>query len=479
MTFRKFVSAMGAAAMLASCGGGDSPSPTPTPPPPTNNAPQITSDGDISVQENVSGIIYQVFANDADGNRLTFSISGGADAALFSIDSTTGEVTLTNALNFENPSDADDNNVYEVRVSVTDGKATATQTQTITVGNEQDAAVLTRIAIGLGDVVAMSGIEFGPLYVARANGDLFEVQTNTLEPRPAGNLFSGISVNEPRVKAIAAEWDNTGQLVIHALLTQRTAAGRQAVLQTFTSPNIGVWVSRAVHRSESITAAQEPLVSGSIVKGTGGRVFFLSSDGGNPDRAQLDTMLGNLVRIMPVTAAPTTYNVVTLAKGLHNPVGASLFDGVGFVLDSGETRYDEINLFDRVATGQNFGWPFREGRNEVRAGGMGPFLDPVLEFDRQGSGHGLFRAMVYYESFLASIAGNFLLVTSDGRFFGVDPADIRNGDITSSVQPREIRGELKPTSGSLDNVKAMAAFSSSLFVLDGDGELYLAEFEVP
>ena len=476
MTYGKFVPLLGAAAMLASCGGGDSPTPTPppAPPPPTNNAPQITSDGTVGIQENSSGVFYQVFASDADGDALTFSIDGGADAALFSIDGTTGELTLVDPLNFEDPADADGDNVYLVRVAVTDGEATTTQTQEITVQNEQDAVALTRVVTGLGAVVAMAGVEGGPLVVARSNGDILEVPTNSLTASPAGNVFAGLAVSEPRLKSIAAEYA-AGGYFLHALQTERTGAGRQAVLQSYVQPNPNVWQSLAVHRSESITAAQEPLVSGTVITGTNGRVFFLSSDGGNPDRAQLDTMLGNIVRITPATT--TTYTVATIAKGLHNPVGASLFDTAGFLLDSGETRYDEINLFDRQTSGQNFGWPFREGRNEVRAGGAGPFIDPVLEFDREGSGHGLFRALAYYDSFLPSITGNFLLGTSDGRFFKVDPADIRDGDVTSTVQPTEIIGEFRTSAGTLDDVQAMVAFSGNLFVLDGDGELYLAEFE--
>ncbi len=37
----------------------------------------------------------------------TYSISGGADAALFNIDAATGEVTFTAAPDFETPGDAD------------------------------------------------------------------------------------------------------------------------------------------------------------------------------------------------------------------------------------------------------------------------------------------------------------------------------------------------------------------------------------
>src|SRR5438874_11950671 len=48
-----------------------------------------------------------------------FTITGGADQALFSIDGT-GHLTMT-AKNFEAPADADGNNTYVVEVTANDG----------------------------------------------------------------------------------------------------------------------------------------------------------------------------------------------------------------------------------------------------------------------------------------------------------------------------------------------------------------------
>ena len=55
---------------------------------------------------------------DGDGSKL--SISGGADAASFAIDGTTGNLRLKQSPDFEQPGDADGDNVYEVTVSVVD-----------------------------------------------------------------------------------------------------------------------------------------------------------------------------------------------------------------------------------------------------------------------------------------------------------------------------------------------------------------------
>ena len=58
-----------------------------------------------------------VTATDPDtGQTVTYSIVGGADAAKFTIDATTGALAFAAAPNFEAPTDAGANNVYDVIV---------------------------------------------------------------------------------------------------------------------------------------------------------------------------------------------------------------------------------------------------------------------------------------------------------------------------------------------------------------------------
>ncbi|MGE0468789.1 MAG: cadherin domain-containing protein [Nitrospira sp.] len=93
----------------------------------TNNAPAITSNGggataSISVAENTT-TVTTVAATDADTSQtLTYSISGGADATKFSIDSSTGALSFASAPNYESPTDSGGNNVYDVTVQVSDGQ---------------------------------------------------------------------------------------------------------------------------------------------------------------------------------------------------------------------------------------------------------------------------------------------------------------------------------------------------------------------
>ena len=66
---------------LGSCGGGSGGGGGGNPPA-ANSPPSFTSAQTASIAENLTAA-YQAAASDPDGNQLTFTIDGGADAALF------------------------------------------------------------------------------------------------------------------------------------------------------------------------------------------------------------------------------------------------------------------------------------------------------------------------------------------------------------------------------------------------------------
>jgi hypothetical protein len=74
----------------------------------------------VSPAENQT-FVADVDASDPDPDTLSYAIGGGADAARFSVDSATGVLSFLSPPNFEAPTDAGANNVYDVIVSVSDG----------------------------------------------------------------------------------------------------------------------------------------------------------------------------------------------------------------------------------------------------------------------------------------------------------------------------------------------------------------------
>ncbi len=101
-----------------------------------NTAPTITTSATVSAEENQTAVIdiNATDDNDSEGAGLTYSLTGGEDQALFTLGSSTGVLTFTNAPDFENPGDANGDNDYLAQVTVTDSSGlTDVQDLTVTV----------------------------------------------------------------------------------------------------------------------------------------------------------------------------------------------------------------------------------------------------------------------------------------------------------------------------------------------------------
>ena len=100
-----------------------------------NNPPVITTTSPITVKENQTAVAT-LEATDSDDDPITgWSITGGADRALFSL-TNDGVLTFNTAPDYENPSDVGRDNSYEVEVTATDGTDNSTpMTLTVNVTN--------------------------------------------------------------------------------------------------------------------------------------------------------------------------------------------------------------------------------------------------------------------------------------------------------------------------------------------------------
>ena len=104
----------------------------------------------ITVDENQTAV-----ATLAANETVTWSLSGGADQTLFSIDQNTGVITFSAAPDYEVATDNDTNNDYVVEITATDtaGNLT-TQTLTVTVADVWDSlpGTMNTVGGGSGDV---------------------------------------------------------------------------------------------------------------------------------------------------------------------------------------------------------------------------------------------------------------------------------------------------------------------------------------
>ncbi|WP_336973117.1 GH12 family glycosyl hydrolase domain-containing protein [Sphingobium aromaticiconvertens] len=137
-----------------------------------NSAPAFDSSngGDvltISMNEN-HHYVTKLNATDPDqGDTVSYAISGGADAALFSIDAETGILTFIKTPDHEAPNDSDANGIYDVIVSAGDGRASSNQALAIHVKNLNEAPS----ADGAVRIDTIGGTTTGPIAIGASDPD--------------------------------------------------------------------------------------------------------------------------------------------------------------------------------------------------------------------------------------------------------------------------------------------------------------------
>ncbi len=104
-----------------------------------NFPPVFGNEAEIFVDENTVGAITILSVTDADDDPVTFGALGGADAARFQLNTVTGALSFITPPDFEAPTDANGDNIYEATATASDGQATTTQTLLITVGDVVEA----------------------------------------------------------------------------------------------------------------------------------------------------------------------------------------------------------------------------------------------------------------------------------------------------------------------------------------------------
>ncbi|WP_306131742.1 carbohydrate-binding protein [Roseivivax marinus] len=278
--------------------------------------PEITSAAAFTVEEN-STVVGQVEAQDLDGADLTYSLSG-PDSDKVAIDAA-GQLTLTEVPDFEAPTDAGEDGVYDVTVEVSDGAVTVTQDITIAVTDvEPELATPSIETIVLqGEDAALVG---GATTFHRVQGDEASVETGAGDDPTDGfglrvgysgfgyTDFGGAGADGDEVITWQVEVDEAGLYDLHIRYASTTSAdpdrpldvlvnGTDALGESIGFPNrdgFANWVVRAPVQVE----LQEGVNTIALAVPAG------FSNGPNVDAVAL-TSVGATPAFPPVNTAPT------------------------------------------------------------------------------------------------------------------------------------------------------------------------------
>jgi len=137
-------------------------------------SPVFTSASSVSVAENTdsNSYFYTSVATDLDG-VISYSLSG-IDANDFYLSSSTGGLRFNYKPNYEQPVDADGDNVYNLVISASDGTHTTSLNFTVTVTNVEEAPVITlNGASAINDLLLDSNyVDAGATAIDEEDGEL-------------------------------------------------------------------------------------------------------------------------------------------------------------------------------------------------------------------------------------------------------------------------------------------------------------------
>ena len=209
-------------ATLVGCSGGGGGSSRPAAPAmqPANTAPVIISASAITVPENSSEVFYRISADDDDSDPLSYLISGGADADLFSIDGP--DISFLNAPDFDAPADADADNIYQLELGVSDGEVSVNQELLVTVIGTAGSFSLRRIASGLTQPLFVAGRGDGSdrIFIVEKGGliKILDRSNGTISPTPFLDIASSLSTNGERGLlgfALAPDYASSGLFYVN------------------------------------------------------------------------------------------------------------------------------------------------------------------------------------------------------------------------------------------------------------------------
>ncbi len=483
-----------ALALLTGCGGDSSPTPTPTPvptPTPTpsvpNGPPSFTSAASVSVAENTS-MVYQATATDPDNNPLAFTISGGPDAARFTIDGT-GKLSFVAAPDFEQPADADGNNVYLVTLRVSDGTASATLDLQVTVTNSSENIAVHRVGSGFSQPVQIfpTPNNNDEIYVIEKGGRIYRLNVTTGAKTLELTVANLSTTNERGLIGITTGPRTAGG-GLAAYVVATAADGTVELRQYGLNATTGTFETPATPNILlSIPHSAANHNGGWIEFGPDGLLYMAVGDNGVGDNAQDTTVrLGKILRLGlsstgwgPAPGNPFLSgggDPYIFALGLRNPF-RNAFEGNNLIIaDVGEGNVEEVDIIPITQAGTNFGWPFKEGTRNNRGTAPPGLTGPVLQYTHGNGplqGGSITGGRVYHGP-IASLEGQY--------FFG----DYVSRHVWSVSYERMLAGPLLDGAGyqlrdadltaDVGAISQPVAFNTDklgrFYIVDLDGEIF-------
>ncbi len=459
--------------------------------PPTSNSPlHFTSAQTASVVENQIAA-YQATALDPNGKPLIFTIDGGFDADLFSI-TPEGALRFKVAPDYDLPF-KDYYNQYNVRLQVSNGSESVTQTVVITVTNSFEGISVERVGTGFNQPTFLLGIPgSNDVYVLERAGAVYRLTPST-GAKTLLFTIPDLSTDDGRglLGMALLPSPNSNRFVVYCYNVAGDIELRQ---YAFTAPG-----SAPNLMSAFAIPHPNPLgrMGGAIAFGPDGLLYVGTGDGPAPDnpRSQAqnpNSQLGKILRIKVVAAPPASSagdffkpapgnpyiggggDPYVYALGFRNPASANFYGSTLTIGDRGQTFYEELDLLTTTQPGANFGWPFKEGP-DLLGGRNSPqppadVIDPVFSYYHR-TGVSITAGYVYRGP--VTSLRDLYIMADDGTYWSTPASSLVPGQRIDRISSRN--EDFQPDIGSIGGIAGFGEDSAGnlLFAAARTGEIFM------
>lgn len=170
---------------------------------------------------------------------------------------------------------------------------------------------------------------------------------------------------------------------------------------------------RVVGASRQLLFQSQPYANhngGNLVFGPDGKLYVGLGDGGSGGDPQNHAQnpsdrLGKMLRIDVATGAVDIWMI-----GLRNPWRYSFDRSTQdmWIGDVGQDAWEEVDFAAAGSRGQNWGWPYREGKHSYRGSAPGGLTDPIYDYSHNGGGCAVVGGYVYRGTGLGGWNGTYL-----------------------------------------------------------------------
>lgn len=492
--------------LLAACGGGGGGNGVTL----TNIGPVFSSTARISIEENTVGVVYTAQANDADGDTVTISLAGGPDAGVVSLDAASGGLSFSIVLDFENPGDANADNVYQLTLEARDGRGgVATLNLEIEVTDQVDAVRVRRVGTGFNQPLGLVALPDGSgrvLVLEKAGRvRILTPDTGAIDSVDFLDASSSISaVDERGLLGLALSPNFATDRQVYINVTNLAGDTEIRRFETFsaTPDQVDPATSDVILTIGQIASNHN---AGWIGFDASGLLIIPTGDGGgsgDPNDLAQDpqSLLGKVLRLdvsgddFPADDArdyaipagntftdPANGLPEIFAVGLRNPFQSTFDPASGDLLigDVGQNAIEEVSRLPMTDNTLNFGWAVREGTAFFKGANQPEFTDPVAEY-AQGTGPREGRSItggVVYQGAVEALQDTYIFgdFISD-NIWGIPVADLVNGQTVAASEFTLLTSDFAPDAGSLTSITAFGTDTAdNLYIVSIGGDVFRLE----